>query len=102
MCAVAFPASVATSGNGSSKELTEWARLSQMIVTSVGCERCLVARQTASGIAFVSIDSVMWKAASISPPPDDCASQVGINGGRDIAVIKNTETGGRISLWRLR
>lgn len=131
----------------------EYVRLTQAVLLPDLRGHCLVARQTAPGIALVAEDSVLWRNDELEAPPADSlrtststiiatallgdtvfAAYHGVGKlrgrlldryslntgeyidswrapdniswisghGREIASLKITSTGGKISLWRVR
>jgi hypothetical protein len=52
-------------------ELNEFVRLSGSLLVAAGKSRCLVARQTAPGVALIEADSVRWSSTELGGPPID-------------------------------
>jgi len=78
-------------------ELSEFVRLTQSIMVSAGGDRCLLARQTAPGVAMMQGDSVLWINEQIKPPAVDSlrentstAISVAIVGDRALVAYHGT------------
>lgn len=72
--AVAFPWKVALPApkvGATSLDLGEFVRETQSVLAAAGAGRCIVARQTAGGVALVDSNRVVWTNESIDAPPLD-------------------------------
>ena len=56
---------------GGGGDASEYVRLTQSILLAIGKSRCVVARQTAPGVALLEHDSISWSAQEPDVPPVD-------------------------------
>lgn len=71
---IGFPWATESGGEpsvGEGVDASEYVRLTQSILLAIGNSRCVVARQTAPGVALLERDSISWSVQEPDVPPVD-------------------------------